>query len=249
MKKTAAAGVMAALSVGLAACGHASGPPHPPSSRPSVTASPSGPLAGLSGWQIATKSLSDLKSAASVHYGGTVTSDNNTVTLNITTVRGKGCYGAINGRSTGGFQLRTAGQRVWIKPDERFLQAQGLTGDAGLLSKITGKWLSARSTDSEFAGMAGMCNLGSLLDDQLDTTTLGPLKQAATTVVAQHALVLRDREGGALYVTNSTHPYPLRITASTSGSSGDLRFDRVGTATLPAPPAPSDVVAAASLGL
>lgn len=211
----------------------------------------SDPLGGISGAKIASTALGNLKSASSVHFSGTVTDDGDTVTLDITSVRGKGCSGTISQKGQGGVQIQDIGKRVWVKPDEAFLKAQGLTDNPEIAAKVTGKWISTTTADDSGLGsMTSMCNMGSLIDNEVGSDTAGTAKKGTETIDGQRTLLLRDTgDNGTLYVTDTARPYPVRLTASTHGSGGTLNFDHFGARVSLTPPPAGSVVDASQLGM
>lgn len=234
MKRTAFAAVAATtLALALAACGHTSDP-----------------LGDVSAPSAAGAALGNLKAAGSVHLSGTATDEGYTTKLDITVVRGKGCFGTVQqeGSGKGGYQVRSIGKNVWVKPDEAFLKAQGLTADPTLNGLITGKWIHGTAGDS-FGALSDVCDLSATVDSSVGDTA-GFKRTGETTLGGQRVVELTEAgDDGKLIISDAARPYPLRLSASESGSGGSLTFDHYNAKVTFTAPAADEVVDAGKLGL
>jgi hypothetical protein len=175
---------------------------------PTVSA---GPLAGLTASQILTRAVANLKAASSVHITGSTKVPGQTTAVDLT-VGGNGCTGTIGIAGQGSVLLLGTGSTVWMKPDEQFYKAAGVS--AAELSKLAGKYLRISASKS---GIAALCYLG-----QLATQIGGGAGQVVlgqtTTVLGQRALQLNDvKPPGDAYVTASARPEFLRVGSSSGG--------------------------------
>jgi hypothetical protein len=226
-----AAVMCATLGAGLAGYGTAS-------------ASTSGsPLSGLSADQIAAQAVANLKSASTVHVTGNVTSSGETVGLDLTLVRGKGCTGTMAVAGTGSFKLTAIGNQVWIKPDQQFWKKEGAT--AAVLNVVSGKYMKVRAT-SQLGSLSVFCQ-PSQLAGSFGHLAPGLVKGTTTTISGQRALQIKDAsDSGSIFVSDTAKPQILRLSG---GSKGTIDFSGYNSpVTLTAPPA-ADTLDGSKYGL
>lgn len=187
-----------------------------------------GPLAGLTGQQILTRAVADLKAASSVHITGTTKVAGQATAVDLT-VGADGCTGTIAIQGQGSVLVRGAGDTVWMKPDEQFYRAAGVS--AAERSKLAGKYLR---TTAGRSGVGTLCYLGQLAS-QISGGAGRVVLGQATTVLGQPARRLNEvKRPGEVYVTTSARPEFLRV------SSGGGYLDFAGydaPFTVTAPPA------------
>lgn len=178
------------------------------SAVPTVSA---GPLAGLTATQILTRAVADLKAASSVHITGSTQVPGQTTAVDLT-VGGNGCTGTIGIAGQGSVLLLGTGNTVWMKPDEQFYKAAGVS--AAELSKLAGKYLRLSASKS---GIAALCYLGQLAT-QISSGAGHLALGQTTTMLGQPALQLNDvKQSGDVYVTASARPQFLRVGSSGGG--------------------------------
>jgi hypothetical protein len=157
--------------------------------------------------------------AYSAHVSGSLSSGGSTITLDLDLVAGKGGRGQLaeNGLS---FELIETGGYVYIKGSPAFYSHIAGPATAQL---FTGKWLKAPATSGNFASLAALTNLHSLIATALQGHgTLA--KGAAATVDGQQVIGVTDTtNGGTLYVATTGQPYPIEV-AKQGGSGGEIRF-------------------------
>lgn len=182
--------------------------------------------------QIVAAARSAAAGAATVHVAGSIGGPKKPISLDMELVRGKGASGRI---ATGGFRVDLVGveRAFYVKGNDAFYEHVAGPAAARLLH---GKWLKAPANSGNFGALARLTDLGSLLEEALDSH--GPLARAGTaTVEGKQALAIRDTSsGGTLYVTASGTPYPLEL-AGTAGGSSRLFFDRWNQPVTLTPPA------------
>ena len=102
--------------------------------------------------------------------------------------------------------LLGTGDTVWMKPDEQFYKAAGVS--AAELSRLTGKYLRISSGKS---GIGALCDLGQLAA-QISGGAGHMILGQTTTVLGQPALQLNDvTQPGDADVTTSARPEFLRV--------------------------------------
>ncbi len=191
---------LAVLTVGCAAWKSQTAP-----SGPAVHAVPAGPLAGLTAGEILTRAAADLEAASSVHLTGSTKVPGQTTVVDLT-VGARGCTGTLAIAGQGSVLLLGTGDTVWMKPDEQFYKAAGVS--AAELSRLTGKYLRISSGKS---GIGALCYLGQLAT-QISGGAGHVVLGQTTTVLGQPALQLNDvKQPGDAYVTTSARPEFLRV--------------------------------------
>jgi hypothetical protein len=198
----------------------------------SATAAPlapaGNPLARLTADQIAKKSVTDLKAAASFHYHGSGKASGQTFSISMS-VTHKGC--------TGWFAIVAIGKTVWIQPNDKFWKYLGIP--ASQVPLVHGLWLKFTGTGSNSlsAAIAPLCNANKLVSG-LALQLTGLVKGKTTKISGHRALQLRNGSGSeSIYVSISSKPEILRI-----GDNGTLNFSAYGArVALTSPPA-SDVI-------
>jgi hypothetical protein len=253
----------AALATGAAACGSSGSPassPGPAGSPSSAGAGTSAgttpaatgpatatgdPLAALSADQIATRALADTKSAPSLHLTGVASDSGQSLTINVTLVRGKGCAGTLSEGKSGSFKLISNGTTVWALPDQQFYKSVGAT-DPAVLAILNGKYLMLKASDSGLAGMAAICSLSSLVG--AFGTPFGLIKGAPTTIDGQPAVKLSESgDPDYLYVTDVAVPKLLQLNDPSSGG-GIFNFSYPATTIAITPPPASEVLDGSKYG-
>jgi hypothetical protein len=214
--------LLAALSVlvlallALAGCGGSS------SSSKSSSASGSGNgIAAKSPDEILAAAKSAADGAATVHVSGSIVSEKKPISLNMELVAGKGAKGHLSVEGLG-IDVIQVEHAFYLKGSAAFYEHIGGSAAAQLLQ---GKWLKAPTTSGEFAQLAGLTNLGKLLDSTLEAH--GTLSHAGSaTIGGQPAVGITDSaRQGTLFVAATGTPYPLQIRKSGSGP-GQVTFDR-----------------------
>ena len=208
-----------AMLAGTAACGGGGG------------GGSAGPLAGLTGDQIANKTVADLKAASSVHFAGTIAESGSTYIVNMTAGT-TNCTGTLGIQGKGSFALLKTGQTIWIKPDNQFWTSNGAT--SAVLQVVGGKWIQSTTSDSNLTSVSELCSPAQLADS-FGSKLNEVAKGATTTIDGQSALQLKDlKDSNSAYVTVSAAPEFLRLNG---GSSGQLDFsDYNATVNVSAPP-------------
>jgi hypothetical protein len=171
-------------------------------------------IAGKTPTEILAQAKAAVAAAKSAHVSGALTSNGAKITLNLDLLAGKGGRGQLseNGLS---FELIDVGGYVYIKGSPAFYSH--IAGPAAA-QLFQGKWLKAPATSGNFASLASLTNLHSLVDTALaGHGTLA--KGSVTTVAGQQALGIVDTtKGGTLYVAARGQPYPIEV--SKQGASG-----------------------------
>jgi hypothetical protein len=153
-----------------------------------------GPLAGLTGSQVAARALANLKTAPSLHVADTMSTSGQTVTLNVSLSKAGGCSGtvAMSGSAApfdGTVQVTVTGKTVYILPDQKFWDSVGGSGGGPL----AGKWIRLGPGDQNASSFTQFCTAAALAAALAPTP--GSLSRSAGPLVSGTP---------ALYVTRSS---------------------------------------------
>jgi hypothetical protein len=224
---------LAATAAGLAAAG--------------CSASSTDPLAGLSGKQVLTKSVDDLKASPSFTISGTVTSSGSPISINLGFRPGQGCEGTVSAAGKGSLTMVVIGTTAYVKPDNTYWKAVAGAQASQAIATFGGKYLKGQTTDSTIAGLTQYCDLNSITSQLTQPSNV--VKGTVTTVNGKEALPLKDTaKGGTLYVAHASSPLPIELVNDTGTAKGTLTFDVGAPVSLTAPPA-SQTVDATKYGL
>jgi hypothetical protein len=196
---------LGAVALALAGCG---------SSAPSGNG-----LASKSADAVVAAAKAAATQAATVHISGSTVSGNRPISLNMELVAGKGAKGHLTLGGLG-IDIVEVERAFYLRGSAAFYRSVAGAAAARLLQ---GKWLKAPSNSGEFASLAQLTNLSSLLGSALGNH--GALtKGAETTVAGRRAIPVRDTtKGGTLFVAATGTPYPLEIT-KTGSEGGTVDF-------------------------
>jgi hypothetical protein len=196
---------LGALALAIAGCGSSS-----PSGNGLASKSPDAIVAAAK--EAATH-------AATVHISGSTVSGNRPISLNMELVAGKGAKGHLTVGGLG-IDIVEVEHAFYLNGSPAFYRSVAGAAAAQLLQ---GKWLKAPANSGEFASLAQLTNLTTLLGSSLSSHgTLA--KGAETTIGGQRAIPIHDTtRGGTLYVAATGTPYPLEISKSGS-EAGTVTF-------------------------
>jgi len=172
----------------------------------------------------ATRVLADARAAAakasSAHVVGDIKEGETPITLDLSTVRGKGAKGSMstNGLS---FDLVRIGDTLYVRGSDAFYKHFAGAAVAQLLHD---KWLKGSATHGRLESLAPLTSLDGLFtvisSQHGKLTNDGPTTYKGAKVVA-----IRDTsDGSRLYVAATGRPYPVAILAGGKGKSGAVTF-------------------------
>jgi hypothetical protein len=201
----------------------------------------------MSGKQVLTKAVDNLKTAHSFTVSGTAAETGTNVTIHLGFQPGKGCTGTVSSAGKGSLTMVVIGTTAWVKPDNAYWKAVAGSQASQAIATFGGKYLKGPTSDSTIAGLTELCNLNSITS-QLSQPA-NPDKGKVTTVSGKQAIPLTDTaKGGTLYVTNAASPLPIELVNNSGATKGKLAFDVGAPVSLTAPPA-SETVDASKYGL
>jgi hypothetical protein len=219
----------AAVAAGAAACG---------------SSGSTDPLAGLTAQQIATKAVAGTEAAPAARVTGSGTDSGQTITVDLTLVRGKGCDGTLGEGNLGSLQMIDTGSTTWIMPDSKFYKTSG--APASVAALLAGKYLETASNNSDVASLSELCSMSKLLSQF--TVDAGSGKGTRTTIDGQTAVEINDKTGaGHAWVSDTATPELLRIQKPGS-SGGEINFTYPANAPAPAAPPASQTVDGSKYG-
>ncbi|MDQ8704251.1 hypothetical protein RCO28_17400 [Streptomyces sp. LHD-70] len=132
------------------------------------------------------------------------------------------CTGSVTEQGgKGRMEVLRKGDRVWIKPDARWLSSQAphLGGDAAA-QLLKGKYLETSAGDADGAKIAQLCDLNAF---KAQITERSGKAEAATVTKGERTEVdgrpaielnvTRGAQKGKTYVSTEDKPYPLKVEA------------------------------------
>ena len=207
----------------------------------------SDPLAGMTAKQIATKAISDLKSAPSFTETGSAPYDGHTATMSFG-VKGNGCTMTVDMGSKGSMTMTTIGTTAWIKGDATFWKAATASqggGTADMGNMFAGKYLKIPAgAGSGLPQTAGMCNVNQMTSSSSQMPlTVDVAKGAMTTVNGQQVYTLTDKAKDiTMYVTDTSTPQIIKVVGKENGISVELTITYGVPKSITAPPASETAV-------
>ncbi len=207
-------------------------------------------MAALSGPQIATRAIADLKAATSLHMVGAGTDDGSNISFDLHLAPAKGCQGSISlGTGKGTMQLLVIGKDVWFEPDATFWMANG--GNATVVKLLGGKYLQTTVSGSGMASLASLCNISQTMVASVGNVS-ATVKGPESTLGGQQVVKLTDptdaASPGSIYVTDVSVPEIVKL-VTTGSDTGTMTFDEYGQPVTLTPPPAADTVAASQYGL
>ncbi|MPY62058.1 hypothetical protein [Streptomyces spongiae] len=193
---------------------------------------PKEPFAGLTGGEIAERSVDTTKGATSLRLKGEVPDEESggTIKMDIALDKKGDCAGTMSMSGEGGLELIKTGAIVYIKFDEAFLRSQSDGSSKQetdmVVDMMAGKWAKTKATGADAKDIAGFCDLDTVLDEfggerfdaeRGDTTKSGGVP--AITLVEKDG---KDRY--TAYVATEGKPYLLRIVSASKKEPGDIAF-------------------------
>jgi hypothetical protein len=239
-----AVGVAGASCLAVTACGGVatSSPTAVPSASSTVD-----PLAGLSAAKVVAEAKADAENAATLTIQGTVTQQGQASTVDLAIRRGQGCMGTVGVGGQGTVKLIIIGQTIYMNPDKQFWTANSGASAAAVIALVNGRYIKLAASNKNAAGLGDVCNLNELLNTD---TTKTYTKGAITTLDGKRVLTIKGSDGGTGYVTDTSKPEYVKVTAPKGSKDGYGQVTVVVDAPvkLTAPPA-SEVIDGTKIGL
>jgi hypothetical protein len=202
---------LALAAVLLAGCGSSNG---------GETAKPNGE-ASKPAAQVLADAKAAATNAASAHVSGSIRSNGSPITLDLTTVRGKGAKGSMstNGLS---FDLVRIGDTLYIRGSDAFYKH---FAGAAVAQLLHGKWLKAPAANGRLRSLTPLTSLGALFAGI--SSRHGKLaNDGKTTYKGDSVVAIRDTsDNSKLYVAATGKPYPIAIVGGKKTESGTITFD------------------------
>ena len=196
-------------------------------------------LTGAAATALVTKAIANTQSAASVQVAGNATatgsgtSATGPVAFDLTLVRNVGCEGTIALSKAQTFRLVETGGYVWILPSNAYYASLHL--DKAALALIADKYIRVKSTDKQLGDLAQECTFTGLLGSISKPTGKDYTAVPVTYNGGPAYEVTQSGQQGTAFVTNTTTPLVLKITAPQKGG-GTITFTNYNaTKTITAP--------------
>jgi hypothetical protein len=202
----------------------------------------------LKNWSVAhieATSIANAEAAPSLTLSGSFRQSGQAVALNLGIKKGQGCNATIAGSKTGTMKMIVIGKTVYLYLDKKFWTNAAGSSGAAIYAQINGRYLKVSSA-SLAKSLAAVCNLQGNITESSSKITVS--RGIVTTLDGVRVLQLKNSDGSDVYVTDSSKPEIVEITATKgSNGAGALRLKVGARVTLAAPPA-SDVVNGAKYG-
>lgn len=192
---------------------------------------PKGPFTGLSGGEIAERTVDATRGATSLRLKGKVPDKESggTIRLDMALDKKGDCAGTIS-MDSGNMELIKTGDTVYLKFDEALLRAQsgGASEEetSAVVAMLAGKWAKTSATGPDAKDFAGFCDLDTVLAEFEDVRSDASRGQT-TSVDGTPAIVLNEKDGKdryTAYVATEGKPYLLRVVSKSAKDPGDVTF-------------------------
>ncbi|AVH58266.1 MULTISPECIES: hypothetical protein [Streptomyces] len=193
---------------------------------------PKGPFAGLTGGEIADRTVKATTGAASLRMKGDIPDEEagGIISVDLALNKKGECAGTMSMSGEGKADLIKTGDTMYLKYDEAFLRAQGKGEDPaeidGVVELLADKWTKMSATGADAKDIASFCDLDTVLggaDDVNSDATRGK----TTTVDGTPAIILHEKEGKdryTLYVATEGKPYLLRVDSTAAADPDTITF-------------------------
>ena len=217
----------------------------------------SGPFKGLTGPQIASKSIAATRTAESLTLDMATMSADGPVRAYLAIDRQGRCAGTVTLGATGTAELIKTADSAYMRFDEAFLREQGkgepAEKQAAALKTLKdgkGKWAETDASDPRAKDSLELCDLNARLAAfekglDLDLDFAGADAGEVTTVNGKQALMLTEGRGArttTLYVAAEGAPYLLKVVAKGGEEPGTYTFSSYDRPVPAREPAAKDVV-------
>ncbi|WP_055490270.1 hypothetical protein [Streptomyces sp. TP-A0356] len=193
---------------------------------------PKGPFAGLTGGEIADRSVKATTGATSLRMKGDVPDDQSsgTISMDLALDKKGECAGTLSMNGQGKTDLIKTGDTLYMKYDEAFLRAQS-KGDSkadtdAVVAMMAGRWTKMSAKGKDAKDIAGFCDLATVLAGAQNVNS-DATRGTTTTVDGTPAIVLHEKDGKdryTLYVATQGKPYLLKVTSTSKKDPGTLLF-------------------------
>jgi hypothetical protein len=193
---------------------------------------PKGPFAGLTGGEIADRSLTATTGASSLRLKGDIPDDESggTIVIDMALNKKGECAGTLSLAGKGKADMIKTGDTIYMKYDEAFLRAQS-DGESkadtqAVVDMMAGKWTKMSAKGKDAKDIASFCDLNSVLGGAEDGNS-DATRGKTTTLDGTPAIVLHEKDGKdsyTLYVATEGKPYVLRIDSVSVKDPGTLTF-------------------------
>jgi hypothetical protein len=198
---------------------------------------------------VVAEATADAKAAPSLTIAGTLSRQGQRDAVDLGIKRGLGCTGTVGMGSQGTVRLTMIGRTMYLNPDKQFLTvAAGSVARAETVTAlVNGRYLELPARDKNAASMAAFCDPGKLLDQGKPLTFT---KGAVTMLNGSRVLAIKVSDGSTQYVTDTSRPQYVEVTAPKHGKSGAAKLTfSVGAPVMLVGPSASQVIDGTMFGL
>ncbi len=188
-----------------------------------------------------------MEDVTSLHIGGTVTTEGQTIDLDLSLAENGNCEGSMSVEGQGSFELIVTddGQQGFIKPDEEFWRSQGGPQAGTIIERVGDKWVAATGDMASAAEACDWEQLASGFADPEeieieDVTGTGDVDGEETVTVE---FTSDDGNEGVAHIRSDEPHYLVKFDVDQEGDVTLSEFDEPVE-----PEAPEDVFDFAELG-
>lgn len=202
----------------------------------------------LKNWSVAhieATSIANVEAASSLTISGSYTKSGKVTQLSIGIKKGVGCTATIVQSGLGTEKLLVIGKTVYMDLNKQFWTSVDGSAGAAIYAKIDGRYLKLTSA-SLIKTEAAVCTVqGQLATSTKVKVTRGPV----TTLDGVRVLELKNSDGSAVYVTDSSKPelFAATLPKGSADGVGTIRLNVGAKVTVAALPA-KDVTSGAPYG-
>ncbi|MGY1711694.1 hypothetical protein ACI8AC_19530 [Geodermatophilus sp. SYSU D00758] len=220
IRTVAVIGTAAVLLTGCGGAREVAGTPAP-APAPSTASETAGPLAGLSGPEVAAAAAAALEEAGAATVRGTVSTGAEQVTVDMH-LQGADAVGAlgIDGRTV---QFRRLAGTVYLQGSADFWTAVGVP--AGTAAVVDGVWVFVPAGTGLGLDELSIAALAAEFADAATSRIEDAVR--SVEVAGEPAVVVRQPDGSTLTVAAEGPSYPLEATSSGT-TAGTMTFSRFG---------------------
>ncbi|MER0242668.1 hypothetical protein AAHZ94_11670 [Streptomyces sp. HSW2009] len=240
-----AAAVCVIAALGVTACGS-------DSKDDKASQEPKNELADLTAQQISDKAKDALLKATSLRMKMDQGTGTEGLKMNLALDNKGDCNGTVGDGAGASSEIIKAGNKVWMKPNEKFWQQPDVAGgkDGAVAAQLLkGRYIHGTTDNAMLKGNADMCDLASMQsgmkssDDSKDKLTKGePTKIGGQLVVPLNSPAEKDGEKQTMYVAATGTPYPVKIVVEGGSEPGTVEISDYDKPVVTTPPPATEVI-------
>lgn len=218
---------------------------------------PKNELANLTAQQISDKAKNALLGASSLRMKMQQGTAADAMQMDMALDNKGNCQGTIGVGQGASSEVIKSGDKVWMKPNERFWSQPEIGGGkdgAAAAELFKGRYIYGTTNDDMLKDNADMCDLAAMQatikssSSSKDKLTKGePTKLGSQLVVPLSGPGDAPGEKETMYIAATGTPYPLKIVTEGGSGSGTVELSDYGKPVTPTPPPASETIDVAKI--